>query len=98
MDKIEDLNNIFIPLVDSLNYYTGIGLLSHKAKNYAIWKEGIRRHLNDEFSFQNSHSLLEKELKKDALKNYIIRAYIVQDEGKKRKYTLKEFLNLHGFN
>lgn len=33
-----------------------------------------------------------------ALKNFIVRAYNLHDEGKKRKYTLAKFLELHGLN
>lgn len=47
INSIDDLNNIIIPLVDSLPNYRGTdqGLLSHKAKYYLIWKEGIKNHL-----------------------------------------------------
>lgn len=100
INSIEELNNIIIPLVDSLQNYRGTdqGLLSHKAKNYSIWKEGIKKHLNNEFSFKTSNSIEEKELKKNALKIFIIRAYNIHNDGKKRKYTLNEFLELHGLN
>jgi hypothetical protein len=98
IDKIGELNNIIIPLVDSLILYTEVGLLSHKAKNYAIWKEGIMRHLNGEFSFKNSNSLLEKEMRKAALKDFIARAYNVHDKGNKRNLTLTNFLKLHGLD
>lgn len=99
INKIEDLNNIIIPLVESLPCYRGTvkGLLSHKAEYYTIWKEGIKSHLNGEFSFQidKCKSIKEHEEKKRALKNYITRAYNLHNEGKKRKLPLNQFLKLH---
>ena len=112
IDKQEDLIKIIIPLVDSLEYYRkdGKGLLSHKAQYYAIWKEGIIRHSNNEFSKPINLQVLSTQNKKiirdnnkealkiQSLKNYIIKAYNLHDEGKKRKIPLNEFLKLHGFD
>jgi len=100
IDSIYDLNYIIIPLIESLASYRSDGktLLSHKADNYAIWKEGIQKHLNKEFSFKTAKTDEEKTIKKTALKNFIIKAYNIHDEGKKRKYTLKAFLKLHNLH
>ena len=100
INRIKDLIEIIIPLVDSLVSYrgTGQGLLSHKAKYYIIWKEGIIRHLNNEFAFTKCTSAQEMEAKKLELKNYIIRAYNLHDQGKKRKITLQKFLKNHGLD
>lgn len=100
IDSIYDLNYIIIPLIESLASYRSDGqnLLSHKANNFAIWKEGLQSHLNNEFSFKKAKTDDEKTLKKIALTNFIVKAYNVHDEGKKRKYTLKAFLKLHNLN
>ena len=74
------------------------GLLSSKGKNYAIWKEGIKKHLNKEFAIKLTKNLEEKETRKKALINFIVNAYNIHEGGKKRKYTLSQFLNLHNLN
>lgn len=96
--KNDDLKNIIIPLVDSLETYRGNnkGLLSSKAVNYAVWKEGLIKHLNKEFAFKTAKFNDEKQSKKTALINFINISYNIHDKGKKRKYSLTQFLNLHG--
>lgn len=100
INRLEDLNSIIIPLVDSLELYrgNGKGLLSSKAKNYNVWKEGIKSHLIKDFSFKTAKSAEEKQIKITALTNFIIKSYNVHNNGKKRAHTLDNFLKLHGLN
>ena len=55
-------------------------------------------HLNKEFAFKTAKSVEEKQIKKTALTNFIIKSYNVHNEGKKRAHTLDNFLKLHGLN
>lgn len=94
ISKMDDLNNIIIPLVDSLKIYreNGKGLLSSKASLYAIWKEGIIKHLNKEFAYKTAISNKERQIKKIALINFINKSNNIHNEG---KYNLNQFLDLH---
>lgn len=100
VNKIDDLNNKIIPLIDLLELHRGqgINLLCSKKNNYAVWKDGIKKHINKDFAVKKAKSTNEKEIKKTALRNFIINSYNVFDEGKKRKYTLDAFLKLHNLN
>jgi len=54
--KFNELMNIIIPLVDSIKNYRvdNLGLITSKANNYKIWKEGIIKHNNKEFAFKTA--------------------------------------------
>lgn len=99
INKINDLNNIIIPLIDSLEIYRGSGnaLLCSKAKTYLVWKEGIKKHLNNEISNKLAMRKITEENKimRAELIKFITKAYSAFEGGKKRKLSLAEFLNLH---
>jgi len=97
ISKRDDLNYIIIPLVDSLKIYRKIdkGLLSSKAALYALWKEGLIKHLNKEFDYKTAISNEERQIKKTYLINFIKKSYNIHNKGHKRKYKLSQFLELH---
>jgi len=99
INKIEDLNNKIIPLIDSLELYRGKGknLLCSKSITYAMWREGIKKHLNKEISREKSIKIktTANKIQRTETINFIKKAYNVFEEGKKRKLTLSEFLQLH---
>lgn len=100
ISRMDDLKNIIIPLVDSLVIYrnNNNGLLSSKAALYAVWRDGIIKHLNKEFSYLTAISNKERQIKKIALINFINNSYNIHNDGKKRKYNLNQFLNLHNLD
>jgi len=94
---MDELINIIIPLVDSIPNYRvdKLGLMTSKLNNYNIWKEGLIKHNNKNFTYKITANKKESLLKKKELINFISSAYNVHDSGKKRKLTLSQFLKLH---
>lgn len=98
--KMEELTNIVIPLIDSIPNYRGdnLGLLTSKLNNYNIWKSGIIKHNNKDFSYKIATTQKEALYKKTALIEFITSAYNIHDSGNKRKVTLSQFLKIHNFS
>jgi len=75
-----------------------LGLITSKAHNYKIWKEGIIKHNNKEFAFKPAENKTQSIKNKKELIKFINDAYNIHDSGKKRKLTLTQFLTLHKLN
>jgi len=94
--KINELTNIVIPLVDSINNYRmdNLGLITSKAHNYKIWKEGIIKHNNKEFAFKPAENKTQSIKNKKELIKFINDAYNIHDSGKKKKINFNPILNI----
>lgn len=85
-ESVNDLNNIIIPLIESLkNYYPDknnyyLNLLGSKSKNYIAFKEALELHNNN---------LTKTD---GGFKQLVLKTYNIHDDGKKRKYTMTEYL------
>ncbi len=84
IDSINDLNKVIIPLIESLDNKNLI--LGAKAKNYLAFKESLELHNNN---LTNTN---------EGFKSLVTKIYNIHDEGRKRKYSMEQYLKMNNLH